>query len=38
VACVLAKGAYELVDYDGNPLGKPGNGLYVIKYHAQNIS
>lgn len=26
---ILAKGAYELVDYDGIPLGKPKNGLYL---------
>jgi len=25
---VLAKGAYELVDYDGIPLSQPKNGLY----------
>ena len=32
--CVLAKGAYELVDYDGIPLRKPRNGLYLKKYYA----
>ena len=26
---VLEKGAYELVDYDGIPFGKPHNGLYL---------
>ena len=26
---VLAKGAYELVDYDGIPLAQPRNGLYL---------
>jgi len=31
---VLAKGAYDMVDYDGIPLGKPRNGLYLKKYYA----
>jgi hypothetical protein len=31
---VLEKGAYELVDYDGIPLSKPRNGLYLKKYYA----
>jgi hypothetical protein len=31
---VLEKGAYELVDYDGVPLGEPKNGLYLKKYYA----
>lgn len=31
---VLQKGAYELVDYEGNPLDKPRNGLYLKKYYA----
>ena len=31
---VLAKGAYELVDYDGIPLSQPRNGLYVKRYYA----
>lgn len=31
---VLAKWAYELVDYDGIPLGKTRNGLYLNKYYA----
>jgi hypothetical protein len=26
---VLKKGAYELVDYEGNVLLEPGNGLYI---------
>ena len=26
---VMAKGAYELVDYDGIPLSQPRNGLYL---------
>lgn len=30
----LAKGAYELVDFDGDSLGKPRNGLYLKKYYA----
>jgi len=34
IKCVLAKGAYELVNYDGLPLGKPRNGLYLRKYFA----
>ena len=29
VKCILQKGAYELIDYDGNPLDKPQNGLYL---------
>eukprot|EP00253_Pinus_taeda_P012884 PITA_12884 len=31
---VLAKSVYELVDYDGVPLGKPRNALYLKKYFA----
>jgi len=31
---VLRKGAYELVDYEGNALSQPRNGLYLKKYHA----
>ena len=34
VSKVLSKGAYELVDYDGNKLPKPRNGLYLKKYYA----
>ena len=30
----LAKGAYELVDFDGVSLGKPRNGLYLKRYYA----
>lgn len=30
---VLHKGAYELIDYEGNPLYKPCNGLYLNKYY-----
>eukprot|EP00253_Pinus_taeda_P030098 PITA_30098 len=31
---VLQKGAYQLIDYEGNPLDKPRNGLYLKKYYA----
>eukprot|EP00253_Pinus_taeda_P026855 PITA_26855 len=31
---VLAKGAHELVDYDGIPLAQPRNGLYLKRYYA----
>eukprot|EP00253_Pinus_taeda_P030407 PITA_30407 len=31
---VFQKGAYELIDYEGNPLDKPRNGLYLKKYYA----
>ena len=34
VSKVLSKGAYELVDYDGNKLPEPRNGLYLKKYYA----
>eukprot|EP00253_Pinus_taeda_P029945 PITA_29945 len=34
VKCVLHKEAYELIDYEGNPLDKPRNGLYLKKYYA----
>ena len=34
VSKVLEKGAYELVDYDGIPFGKPRNGLYLKRYYA----
>jgi hypothetical protein len=34
VSKFLAKGAYELVDYDGVPLSEPRNGLYLKKYYA----
>ncbi len=30
----LAKGAYELEDFDGVSLGKPGNGFYLKRYYA----
>eukprot|EP00253_Pinus_taeda_P029129 PITA_29129 len=30
----LAKGAYELVDFDGVYLGRPRNGLYLKRYYA----
>eukprot|EP00253_Pinus_taeda_P034644 PITA_34644 len=31
---VLQKWAYELIEYEGNPLDKPQNGLYLKKYYA----
>ena len=31
---VLKKGAYELIDFDGNKLPEPRNGLYLKKYYA----
>eukprot|EP00253_Pinus_taeda_P008647 PITA_08647 len=31
---VLEKGAYELVDFEGNKLAEPRNGLYLKKYFA----
>ena len=34
VSKVLEKGAYELVDYNGIPLWKPHNGLYLKRYYA----
>ena len=34
VKCVLAKGAYELTDYDRVSLDKPRNGLYLKRYCA----
>ena len=34
ISKVLEKGAYELVDYDGVPFGKPRNGLYLNRYYA----
>ena len=34
VSKVLEKGAYELVDYDGIPMGEPRNGLYLKRYYA----
>eukprot|EP00253_Pinus_taeda_P031871 PITA_31871 len=30
----LAKGAYELVDFDGVSLGRPKNGIYLKRYYA----
>ena len=30
----LAKWAYELIDFDGVPLDKPRNGLYLKRYYA----
>ena len=34
VKCVLEKGTYELVDYEGTALEEPRNGLYLKKYYA----
>ncbi len=31
---LLAKGAYELMDYDGIPLAQPRNRLYLKRYYA----
>jgi hypothetical protein len=31
---VLKKGAYRLVDFEGNALVEPGNGLYLKKYYS----
>lgn len=30
----LAKGAYEIIDFDVVSLGKPRNGLYLKRYYA----
>ena len=32
ISKVLKKGAYELVDYEGNKLVRPRNGLHLKKY------
>ena len=34
VKCVLEKGSYELVDYEGTTLVEPRNGFYLKKYYA----
>ena len=34
ISKVLEKGAYDLVDYDGIPLGQPCNRLYLKRYYA----
>ena len=34
ISRVLEKGAYELVYYDGIPLGEPRNGIYLKIYYA----
>lgn len=34
VKCVLTKGAYELVDYDGIPLSQPQNEMYLKRYYS----
>ena len=33
---VLNKGTYELIDFEGNKLPEPRNGLYLKKYYAQD--
>jgi len=33
VKCALEKGAYELVDCDEIPFGKPRNGIYLKRYY-----
>ena len=34
ISKLLQKGAYELVDYEGNKLARPRNGLYLKQYFA----
>ena len=34
ISRVLEKGAYEMVDYNGIPLGEPWNGLYLKRYYS----
>ena len=34
VSKVLEKGAYEIMDYDKDPFGKPHNGLYMKRDYA----
>ena len=34
VSRVLEKGAFELIDYDGIPLGEPWDGIYLKRYYA----
>ena len=34
IKCILGKGAYELIDSEGNTLKEPRNGLYLKRYHA----
>ena len=34
VSKVLNKGAYKLIDFEGNKLPEPRNGLYLKKYYA----
>ena len=33
ISCILEKGAYELVDYDGIPLADPCNVIYIKRYY-----
>ena len=34
IKCVLKRGAYDIVYYDGNHLSEPHNGLYLKNYCA----
>ena len=34
ISRVLEKGAYELMDYDGIPLGELHKGIYLKRYYA----
>lgn len=34
ISKVLKKGAYELVDYEGNKLARPRNSIYLKQYSA----
>ena len=38
VKCVLEKGAYELVDYEGIALVELRNGIYLKKYYAWSLA
>ena len=37
ISKVLEKGAYELIEYDGIPLGQPRNGLYLKRYFPRSL-
>ena len=37
VSKVINKHVYELVDYDGNKLSKPWNGIYLKKYYSYEL-
>ena len=34
MSCVYEKGTYDLMDYDGIPLGESRNGIYLKRYYA----